>query len=104
MRVSDLRTADEVHRRDRLSVKILVLMGWVPNQVSIWWIKWYLRRHKDQLAQLWYQAEDQALLNSAELQQSLEQYRNGQVTEARTSWEEAWEDDSGTDPSRHEGA
>lgn len=95
MRVSDLRTAREVHRQDKLSVKILVVMGWVPNRVSIWWLKRHLRKHKDQLDQLWYEAEDRALLNSTELQESLEQYRNGQVDEAWTLAEEAWEDDSG---------
>lgn len=88
MKLSELRTSREVHRQDPLSVKLLVLMGWVPNRISIWWLKRYLRKHKDQLDQLWYQAEDQALLNSTDLQESLEQWRNGQVAEA-------WEDDTG---------
>lgn len=83
MRLSDLPAAREVHRRDTLSVRVLVLISWLPNRVSIWCLKRYLRKHKDQLDQLWYQAEDQALLNRADLQESLEQYRNGQVTVAR---------------------
>lgn len=104
MRVSDLPTAREVHRRDKLSVKLLALIGWLPNQVSIWWLKRQLRRQREQLDKLWYRAWDQALLNSTELQESLEQYRNGQITEAQTSWEEAWEDGSGADPRRPDGA
>lgn len=50
MKISDLKTARQLHEEASWQVKFLYAIGWVPNQAQILYLKWRIRHGQEQLA------------------------------------------------------